>query len=78
MPNVAQTLYTVISENEKKNRATDKDKGVHAKHQDSKNKKKNRATDDGNRTSKLVEEITENTYNTNDTDDTDDTDDTIY
>ena len=43
LPNVAQAVYTVISENKKKNRATDKDKdkGVHAKNQDSENKKKN-------------------------------------
>ena len=46
LPNVAQAVYTVISENKKKNRATDKDKGkeVHAKKQDRENIKKTHAS----------------------------------
>ena len=60
LPNVYQTLYTVITgKNKKKNRATDKDKGVHAKNQESENKKKNPTTDYGNKTSKLIKKITD-------------------
>ena len=78
LPNVDQTQYTVISEkNKKTNRATDKDKGVHAKNQKSKNKKKNHTTDYGNRTSKLVQKITDDTDGTDSADDTDSTDDTV-
>ena len=74
LPNLHQTLYTVISEkNKKTNHATDKDKGVHAKNQKSENKKKNRTTDYGNRTSKLVQKITDDTDSTDSTDNTDDT-----
>ena len=46
--------------------------------QDTENKKKTFTTDDFNRTSKLIEEITENIDDTDYTDDTDDTDETIY
>ena len=72
LPNLHETLYTVISEN----CTIDKDKGVHANNQESKNKKKNRTTDYGNRTSKLVQKITDDTDGTDGTDDTDDTDGT--
>ena len=74
--NGPEAVYTVIRGGDIYSHTNElQDKGVHAKNQDSENKKKNRATDDGNRTSKLDEEITENT---DDTDDTDGTDDTIY
>ena len=44
---------------------------VHAKNQESENKKKNCTTDYGNRTSKLVQKITDDTDSTNGADDTD-------
>ena len=61
MSNVTQTLYTVINANKMKNHATEKDKGVHEKNQDSKNKKRNSTTYDANRTSKFFQKNTENT-----------------